>query len=125
MIPTSTSHILHPSLLQLKNKLGDMARMGMKQFALISQTYSIPSPISPFLKIYHSESPYPEVRATVSSVDDPLMPVNTFRMWFLGIFFSLLTSGFNQVISMRCVSLSHFIFKSSYLHLSRSLHFYG
>jgi hypothetical protein len=30
---------------------------------------------------YHaSESPYPEVRAAVASIDDPLMPVNTFRM---------------------------------------------
>jgi hypothetical protein len=29
---------------------------------------------------YSSESPYPEVRAAVSSVDDPAMPVNTFRM---------------------------------------------
>ena len=29
---------------------------------------------------YSSESPYPEVRAAVASVDDPTMPVNTFRM---------------------------------------------
>ena len=29
---------------------------------------------------YSSESPYPEVRAAVSSVDDPTIPVNTFRM---------------------------------------------
>jgi len=55
----------------------------------------------------HSESPYPEVRASVSSVDDPLMPVNTFRMWFLGIFFALLTSGFNQIFSMRCMPWSY------------------
>lgn len=31
----------------------------------------------------YSESPYPEVRAAVSSVDDPSMPVNTFRMFVL------------------------------------------
>jgi len=54
----------------------------------------------------HSESPYPEVRAAVSSVDDPLMPVNTFRMWFLGILFVLLTSGLNQVLGLRCMLLS-------------------
>ena len=59
-----------------------------------------------FLTTCHSESPYPEVRAAVSSVDDPLMPVNTFRMWFLGILFVLITSGLNQVFAMRCMLLS-------------------
>lgn len=34
-----------------------------------------------FLTSTSSESPYPEVRASVSSVDDPLMPVNTFRVY--------------------------------------------
>jgi OPT family oligopeptide transporter len=57
-----------------------------------------------FLTTYLSESPYPEVQAAVSSVDDPSMPVNTFRMWFLGILFTLLISGLNQVFSMRCMS---------------------
>jgi hypothetical protein len=36
------------------------------------QLYPLLSPIS--------ESPYPEVRAAVATVDDPFMPVNTFRM---------------------------------------------
>lgn len=63
-------------------------------------------PLSSFLTTCHSESPYPEVRAAVSSVDDPLMPVNTFRMWFLGVLFVLLTSGLNQVFAMRCMLLS-------------------
>ena len=75
----------------------------MKHFTLMSQIYSSPSYII-VLTIYHRESPYPEVRASVSSVDDPFMPVNTFRMWFLGILFALLTSGVNQVLSMRCMS---------------------
>lgn len=56
--------------------------------------------------LFNSESPYPEVRAAVASVDDPLMPVNTFRMWFLGIIFALLTSGLNQIFSLRCMSIS-------------------
>jgi hypothetical protein len=30
--------------------------------------------------LHSSESPYPEVRAAVSTVDDPFMPVNTIRM---------------------------------------------
>ncbi|KAL0578485.1 hypothetical protein V5O48_003534, partial [Marasmius crinis-equi] len=50
---------------------------------------------------FDDESPYPEVRAAVASVDDPTMPVNTFRMWFLGIIFSIVVSGVNQGLSMR------------------------
>ncbi|KAF9455137.1 OPT-domain-containing protein, partial [Macrolepiota fuliginosa MF-IS2] len=51
------------------------------------------------------ESPYPEVRAAVSSVDDPLMPVNTFRMWFLGLLATILVSGLNQIFSLRYPSV--------------------
>ena len=58
-----------------------------------------------FLTKYCSELPYLEVQATVSSIDDPLMPVNTFHMWFLGVFFVLLTSGLNKVFSMWCMSV--------------------
>ncbi|KAL0950706.1 hypothetical protein HGRIS_007482 [Hohenbuehelia grisea] len=54
---------------------------------------------------FDDESPYPEVRAAVSSTDDPTMPVNTFRMWFLGLFFTILVSGLNQVFSMRYPSV--------------------
>jgi len=35
------------------------------------------------------------------------MPVNTFRMWFLGIIFVLLTSGLNQIFAMRCMPLAY------------------
>ncbi|KAH7915147.1 OPT oligopeptide transporter [Hygrophoropsis aurantiaca] len=54
---------------------------------------------------YDDESPYPEVRAAVSSIDDPTMPVNTFRMWFLGLFYTILVSGINQIFSMRYPSV--------------------
>jgi len=60
-----------------------------------------------FLTTYCSVSPYPEVRSTVSNSDDPRIPVNTFRMWFLGILLTLLTSGLNQVLNMRCMTLSY------------------
>lgn len=69
--------------------------------------------------LVRSESPYPEVRAAVSSVDDPLMPVNTFRMWvflllyqalsdqfprwLLGLLATILVSGLNQIFSLRCM----------------------
>ncbi|EAU81526.2 hypothetical protein CC1G_10984 [Coprinopsis cinerea okayama7 len=54
---------------------------------------------------FDEESPYPEVRASVSSVDDPLMPVNTFRMWFLGLFFVFVITFFNQIFAMRYPSV--------------------
>ncbi|TDL28758.1 OPT oligopeptide transporter [Rickenella mellea] len=50
---------------------------------------------------YADESPYAEVRAAVSNTDDPSMPVDTFRVWFLGLIFSALISGLNQFFSMR------------------------
>jgi hypothetical protein len=43
------------------------------------------------------DSPYPEVRAAVSNMDDPTMIVNTWRVWFLGIFWAIIMAGVNQV----------------------------
>jgi OPT family oligopeptide transporter len=50
-------------------------------------------------------SPYPEVRAVVPEVDDPEIPVNTLRMWFLGYAFTLLGAGINQFFSLRYPSV--------------------
>lgn len=50
---------------------------------------------------YGDDSPYPEVRASVPTTDEPLMPVNTFRMWFIGLVFACLVSGVNQFFSAR------------------------
>jgi hypothetical protein len=36
-------------------------------------------------------SPYPEVRANVPNTDDPDLPVSTFRMWLLGIVFTMVS----------------------------------
>ncbi|KAG7098938.1 hypothetical protein E1B28_000828 [Marasmius oreades] len=54
---------------------------------------------------FDDESPYPEVRAAVPSIDDPTMPVNTFRMWFLGIVFSILVAGLNTLFNFRYPSV--------------------
>ncbi|KAG0057551.1 hypothetical protein BGZ83_008133 [Gryganskiella cystojenkinii] len=43
-------------------------------------------------------SPIEEVRAFT---DDPTMPTNTFRMWFLSLFFTLLVSFVNQFFYLR------------------------
>lgn len=51
-------------------------------------------------------SPLPEVRANVPNFDDPSMPVNTVRMWVLGIAFTMLGTGINQFFSMRYPSVT-------------------
>lgn len=47
------------------------------------------------------DSPYPEVRASVSNIDDPNMPVMTIRMWFLALFLSCLGGAVNTFLSLR------------------------
>ena len=37
------------------------------------------------------DSPFPEVRAAVSPVDDPFLPVNTVRFWAIGILFTIVS----------------------------------
>lgn len=43
-----------------------------------------------FNTLQEEDSPYPEVRASVSNIDDPDMPALTIRMWFIGLFLSSL-----------------------------------
>ncbi|KAJ9236200.1 hypothetical protein DTO207G8_3212 [Paecilomyces variotii] len=57
------------------------------------------------IDIESDRSPYPEVRAVVPEVDDPGMPVNTLRMWVLGIIFTILGSGVNQFFALRYPSV--------------------
>ncbi|KAK0535631.1 hypothetical protein OC835_002306 [Tilletia horrida] len=52
------------------------------------------------------DSIYPEVRAAVSNVDDPTMPINTFRTWFIGLIATILLAGLNQFFSFRYPSVS-------------------
>ncbi|GAA6024567.1 hypothetical protein JCM11491_002702 [Sporobolomyces phaffii] len=47
------------------------------------------------------DSPYPEVRASVSNIDDPEMPVLTFRVWTLGLFFCIVISALNSFFILR------------------------
>ncbi|KAI0073570.1 OPT superfamily oligopeptide transporter [Panus rudis PR-1116 ss-1] len=54
-----------------------------------------------FDAIEEEDSPYPEVRAAVSSIDDPEMPVLTFRMWVIGLFLTLTTSAANVFFNFR------------------------
>ena len=47
------------------------------------------------------DSPYPEVRASVSNMDDPEMPTLTFRMWFIGLTLVLIGVSLNTFFMFR------------------------
>ncbi|KAJ4486958.1 small oligopeptide transporter [Lentinula lateritia] len=51
------------------------------------------------------DSPYAEVRSAVANFDDPDMPVSTIRAWVLGIIWTVLLAGINQVIVYRFPSI--------------------
>lgn len=44
-----------------------------------------------FDAIEEEDSPFPEVRASVSNIDDPEMPCLTLRMWFIGLLLIMVT----------------------------------
>ncbi|KAJ8098188.1 OPT oligopeptide transporter protein-domain-containing protein [Lipomyces tetrasporus] len=48
---------------------------------------------------YHS--PYPEVRSVCSPIDDPTVPVETFRAYVIGLFWVAVGAFINQMISYR------------------------
>ncbi|WBW70896.1 plasma membrane OPT oligopeptide transmembrane transporter family Isp4 [Schizosaccharomyces osmophilus] len=48
-----------------------------------------------------NDSPYPEVRASVPSTDDPSMRCNTIRMWTIGFLFATVGSAVNMFFSLR------------------------
>lgn len=47
------------------------------------------------------DSPFPEVRASVSNVDDPEMPALTFRMWIIGLILCMIASAMNVFFNFR------------------------
>ncbi|EME80071.1 uncharacterized protein MYCFIDRAFT_204443 [Pseudocercospora fijiensis CIRAD86] len=62
--------------------------------------------LEPVYTIESDNSPYPEVRANVPNTDDPTLPVNTLRMWFLGCAFALIGSGINSFFSVHYPSVT-------------------
>ncbi|KAF8522157.1 OPT oligopeptide transporter [Hysterangium stoloniferum] len=46
-------------------------------------------------------APYPEVRASVSNIDDPSMPVLTFRMWIIGLSLCSISTALNTFFNFR------------------------
>ena len=43
--------------------------------------------------VLEDDSPYPEVRASVSNTDDPDIPASTLRSWVIGLIFAILVPG--------------------------------
>jgi OPT family small oligopeptide transporter len=56
--------------------------------------------------VLEDDSPYPEVRSAVANTDDPSLPVNTFRAWFIGFIWSILIPGLNQFFFFRFPSVT-------------------
>ncbi|KAF8146844.1 OPT oligopeptide transporter [Mycena galopus ATCC 62051] len=54
-----------------------------------------------FDAIEEEDSPFPEVRASVSNIDDPDMPALTLRMWFVGLFLCTISSSLNVFFNFR------------------------
>lgn len=53
----------------------------------------------------HTTNMFAKVRAVVPEVDDPAIPVNTLRMWIIGVLFTMLGSGINNFFSLRYPSV--------------------
>jgi OPT family small oligopeptide transporter len=54
-----------------------------------------------FDAINEEDSPFPEVRASVSNIDDPEMPVMTLRMWLIGLILCLVGGSLNTFFNFR------------------------
>ncbi|GMM36991.1 hypothetical protein DASC09_043160 [Saccharomycopsis crataegensis] len=53
----------------------------------------------------HYHSPYPEVRAISSPIDDPEIPCETIRAYFMGFIWCIVGTGVNEIFSRRQPSL--------------------
>jgi len=50
---------------------------------------------------FEDDSPYPEVRCSVSNTDDPDMPASTLRAWTIGLLLAVVIPGVNQFYFFR------------------------
>ncbi|EGW30796.1 oligopeptide transporter protein [Spathaspora passalidarum NRRL Y-27907] len=56
--------------------------------------------------LIHFHSPYPEIRAITEPFDDPEIPVETFRVYFIGLFWTFIGSIINVFFVHRMPSIS-------------------
>ena len=93
----NTSSVLSPA--QLKRVSSDP---NAPAFELGSQDFTMSYGLTDMSPAEEEEdSPYAEVRASVSSIDDPEMPTMTFRMWFLGITLVCISASLNTFFYFR------------------------
>ena len=52
------------------------------------------------------DSPYPEVRSDVANTDDPTIPVNSLRVWVIGVIWAIIIPGMNQFFFFRFPSVT-------------------
>ncbi|KDQ21172.1 hypothetical protein BOTBODRAFT_168501 [Botryobasidium botryosum FD-172 SS1] len=60
----------------------------------------------PYDFVDNEDSPYPEMHASVSNIDDPEMLVSTFHMWIIGLILCILASGMNMFFMFRYLAPS-------------------
>jgi hypothetical protein len=65
-----------------------------------------------FDTLQEEDSPYPEVRASVSNIDDPDTPALTIRVWIVGLFLSLAGGYVSFLLSRFPSSLTVFADRS-------------
>jgi len=59
----------------------------------------VASKLKTYYYIFDQHSPYAEVRSSIANTDDPTLPVETFRAWFIGLGMVALFASMNQVPS--------------------------
>lgn len=62
-----------------------------------------------FDAIEEEDSPFPEVRASVSNIDDPDMPATTLRMWFVGLLLCMVSRQVYQIFFPLCPKFNRMI----------------
>ncbi|VVT53045.1 uncharacterized protein SAPINGB_P003376 [Magnusiomyces paraingens] len=77
---------------------------GPEKYASDVEVYETEVKIEAVLINYHS--PYPEVRAVCDPFDDPLIPCDTLRAYFLGLLWTIIGTGVNQFFSPRMPNIS-------------------
>ncbi|KIO28855.1 hypothetical protein M407DRAFT_21934 [Tulasnella calospora MUT 4182] len=71
----------------------------------VQPTSSLPLDENPlYIEDLEEDSPYPEVRASVSNADDPEMLCLTFRMWAVGLALCLIMNAANMYLYLRSPS---------------------
>ncbi|KAK9318943.1 OPT oligopeptide transporter protein-domain-containing protein [Lipomyces orientalis] len=77
---------------------------GVEYYGLGEIMYDLDLRLEACLMKYHS--PYPEVRSVCSPVDDPTLPVETFRAYVIGLAWVAVGSFINQIMNFRQPSIS-------------------